>query len=125
MDSETAVALATGEFEKRHPRETWPEWLSRCTVLSGTHDEAGRWVVSLTATPKEPLGPGEHWEEVDGRKYLVKVDSATGKEWYVLDRAPLDVFTIFEAVVDPETAEVTVLTDEDPSSFEGRELQGF
>lgn len=125
MDFDTAMAFAVEEFERLHPRESWPEWLSRCTVWSGTPDGRKRWVMSLAATPNEPLGPDEFWEEIEGRKYLVRVDPATSKKWVILDRAPREVITIFETAVDSETGAVTVLTDTDPSSLTGEDLQGF
>jgi hypothetical protein len=52
MDYETAMAFAGDRFEKLHPRDTWPEWLVRCTVPGCTKDEQGRIVVSLGLTPK-------------------------------------------------------------------------
>jgi len=52
MDDKTAGAFAGDRFEKLHPRDTWPEWLMRCTVPSYTTDREGRIVVSLGLTPK-------------------------------------------------------------------------
>jgi hypothetical protein len=125
MNFETALAFAAEEFERRRPRETWPEWLSRCTVWGGTHDAQRNWVISLTATLSEPLGPNEYWEEVEGQKHLVKLDPATSKKWYVIDRASREAITVFKVAVDSETADVTVLSEIDPSSLVGEELQGF
>jgi hypothetical protein len=51
MDDVTAMAFAGHEFEKRHPRSTWPSWLRRCTVASVHEDRAGRIIVSLAVTP--------------------------------------------------------------------------
>ena len=44
---------------------------------------------------------------------------------YVLHRAPREVITIFEAVVDLETTEVTILVDRDLSKIKGEDLEGF
>lgn len=52
MDFETACAFAGDRFEKLHPRETWPEWLRRCTVISYNKDAHGRIVVFFGVTPK-------------------------------------------------------------------------
>jgi hypothetical protein len=66
MDYDTALAFALDEFERRHPRESWPGWLSRCMVWGGQRDAQRRWVMSLTATPNEPLGSNEFCGEVGG-----------------------------------------------------------
>lgn len=125
MDDERAILAAFARFEKRHPRETRPEWLRRCMMDSYAKDNQGRFVVSFTLTPKIPLEPNQYWEEIDGERKLVRVDPVTGKKLYVLHRTPPEVITIFKAVVDPETSEVTVLVDLDLSSFKGEDLEGF
>ncbi|SRR6266404_1365980 len=125
MDDLTALGFAFEEFEKRHPRETRPPWLKRCMMESYHKDKEGRYVYSFTLTPKEPLGPDEHWEEIYGKKWIVKVDQLTGKKMVVLHRIPREIITIFQAVVDPKTADVEVLIDLDISEFVGEELEGF
>jgi len=91
MDGKTAMAFAGHAFEQQRPRNTWPEWLQRCTVASYGKDKDGRFIVSLAVTLK-----------------------ATGNSE-----------TYFEALVDPETAETTVLTGKDPSQYLGEDLLGF
>jgi hypothetical protein len=125
MDDVTALLAAFAQFEKRHPRETRPEWLKRCMMESYSKDKQGRFIVSFTLTPRIPLEPNEHWEEINGERKLVLLDPITGKKLVVLHRSPREVITIFEAVVDPETSEVTVLVDRDLSSIKGEELEGF
>ena len=119
------MAAVFYEFEKRHPRETWPEWLKRCMMESYSKDKQGRFIVSFTLTPTIPLEPNEYWEEIDGKRTLIYVDSVTGKKLIVLHRAPPVVITIFEAVFDPETSEVRVLVDLDLSNIRGEDLEGF
>jgi hypothetical protein len=91
MDGETAMAFAGDAFELKHPRQTWPEWLTRCTVPGYSKDKDGRFVVSLAVTPK----------------------------------ATNSAFVYFKVVVDPVTAETTILVDADLSTLIGEELQGF
>lgn len=121
MDFKTANAFASDEFEKRHPRETWPEWVIPCTVVSYSSDENKRIIVSYSVSFKETLGEHEHWEEINGTRYLVEVDPKTSKELVVL-RTPRRTETYFRAAVDPETAGVTVLIDLELSRFVGEDL---
>jgi hypothetical protein len=125
MDFESARALAWDKYLTLHPKEMWPEWLPRCVVFSGTSDKSNHWVISLTAAPKEPLGPNQYWEEANGRKYLVRIHPETGKKAYIIHRTPREVITVFKASIDPETAEVTVLIDMDFSSLTPEELEGY
>ena len=62
MDFDTAMAFAGEAFESRHPRETWPEWLRRCTVVGCTKDGNGRIVVSMSVTPKATKEPVSYFE---------------------------------------------------------------
>ena len=120
MDGDTAMAFAVSEFEKRHPRETWPEWFAPCTVMGYTRDERDRFVVSFTVTLKEPLREDEHWEKLEGNWYVVRVDPTTSEKLVIFRSPPTEKY--FEAVVDPQTAEVAVLLDRDLSSFREEEL---
>lgn len=52
MDGETAMAFAGHAFSQRHPRNTCPEWLARCTSIGYSKDDSGRFVVSFCVTPK-------------------------------------------------------------------------
>ena len=121
MDGETAKAFAGEEFEKRHPRETWPEWLRPCTVISYGRDQQQRFVVSFAVSAKEPPRADEHWEEKDGKRQLVKINPGS-LEKFVVYRTPKDIHVYFRATIDPGTAEVTVSIDRDLSSFAGEEL---
>lgn len=121
MDDKMAMAFAGEEFEKRHPRDTWPEWLRPCTVVSYTFDDDRRFVVSFTVSVQEPLQAHEHWEEKDGGRRIIYVDPNT-KEEFVVHRTPREVATYFEAAVDPDTSKVTVLVDRDLSTIAGESL---
>src|SRR4051812_3160658 len=110
MDEETAGAFAANEFEMRHPRDTWPEWLKPCTAVGYSRDEQRRFIVSFAVSLQEPLPADEHWEERDGERRLVRVDPGT-LERQVVYRTPRQTEVYFRAVVDPETANVTVLID--------------
>jgi len=51
MDDETAIAFASHEFVGRHPQETLPEWLARCTTVSIGKDAQRRLLVCFCVTP--------------------------------------------------------------------------
>jgi hypothetical protein len=121
FDGEMAKAFAGEEFERRHPRETWPEWLRPCTVVSYGKDLQGQFVVSFAVSYKEPLRADEHWEERNGQRRIVRVDPRT-LERFVVSRTPRRVVVYFKARVDPATANVVVLADMDLSGFIGDEL---
>ncbi len=111
MNFEIARALAMNKFSKLHPKETLPDWLSSCSTVSGTHDETKGWIIFLTVVPKEPLAPNYFWDEINGNRMLVRINPVTGEKGYVIFNTPREVITIFKAVVNPDTAEVTVLID--------------
>lgn len=125
IDFDTAQSLLLDRFIKLHPKDTWPEWLSRSPAFSFTLDKMRQLEMSLTVVPKEPLGPNEFWEEIDGHKMLVRINPVTGKKGIILCKAPRKVITLFKAVVHPETAEVTVLIDTDLSNLAGEEFEGY
>jgi hypothetical protein len=95
MNGEMAKAFAGEEFEKRHPREAWPEWLRPCTVISCGKDQQQRFVVSFSVSVKEPLRANEHWEEKDGKRQVVKVDPGS-LERFVVYRTPSDSRVYFK-----------------------------
>jgi hypothetical protein len=51
MNGETAIAFAARRFEQLHPRDTWPEWLSRCTIPCYHFDGNDNIVVTFSVTP--------------------------------------------------------------------------
>jgi len=121
MSGDMAKAFAGEEFEKRHPRETWPEWLRPCTVVNYGKDPCDRFVVSFAVSYKEPLDVNEHWEEKDGQRRIVRVDPQTSEEFIVF-KTPRKVVVYFQALVDPMTASVEVVTDMNLSLIIGEEL---
>ncbi|WP_438010620.1 hypothetical protein WME89_19435 [Sorangium sp. So ce321] len=121
MDGQTAMAFAADEFEKRHPRDTWPEWVRPCTSISYSRDQRGHYVVSFAVSMEEPLGAHEHWEEQDGEKYIVRVDPSTSERFRVF-RTPSRTEVYFQVDVDPDTAEVVALQDSDLLDIDGRNL---
>jgi hypothetical protein len=123
---DTAESLLLDKFFQLHPKNTHPEWLSRLLPPRIDFDEkTGKLVLSVGAYKKEPLGPNHYWEEKDGRKHLMYKDPTTGKISVVIHYTPKEYLTIFKAVLDAETAEVTVLVDTDLSSIVGEELDVF
>jgi len=111
MDFDTARALAMDVFVELHPKDTWPIWLADHATIGGTRDNRNRWMMSLTVAPPVALNPNEYWEEVDGERVLVSIDPLNGRKWYVIDRAPREVITLFEVVIDPMTGEIAVQVD--------------
>jgi hypothetical protein len=81
MDGETAMAFAGQRFEQLHPRETWPEWLLRCSMASYHKDKTGSFVVSLSVTPVESNNSVKYFEAV--------VDPSSGDTTVTID---MDVF---------------------------------
>lgn len=110
MDGDSAKAFAGEEFERRHPRETWPDWLKPRTVVSYGRDQQGRFIVSFALSHDEPIRADEHWEASGDRRRLVRVNPAT-LERTIIYRTPRAVEVYFEVAVDSATADVTVLVD--------------
>ncbi|WP_437567660.1 hypothetical protein [Sorangium sp. So ce542] len=121
MDGQTAMAFAADEFERRHPRDTWPEWVRPCTSISYSRDRRGHYLVSFAVSMEELLGVHERWEEQAGEKCVVRVDPNTSEEFRVY-RTPSRTEVYFQVDVDPDTAEVVVLKDSDLLSVDGRNL---
>lgn len=121
MDSETAIAFAGNEFEKRHPREAWPEWLRSCTVIDYHKDQQNRFVVSFSVSMAEPLQPDEYWEEIEGKRRIVKVIPGSA-ERFIVSMTPSHSKVYFRAIVDSETAAATVIVDGAISKIVGKEL---
>jgi len=84
--------------------------------------DKGGLVVSFAVSNKEPLHADEHWEEKDGKRRIIRVEPGTS-ERFVVSRTPRDVKVYFQVLVDPVTANVTVLIDLDISSFNGQEVE--
>jgi len=81
MDYRTAIAFALEAFDQLHPKETRPEWLSRCTVVScGQRHVDGQFVCSLTVTPLSTRATIVYFEAV--------VDKYTGAATVLIDRDP-------------------------------------
>jgi hypothetical protein len=81
MDLETARAFALEEFEKRHPRSSWPAWLSRCTVDScGSRGGDLCHRIALAVTPKATGQPVIYFE--------ASVDPQTAMVTVLIDRDP-------------------------------------
>ncbi|WP_156338570.1 hypothetical protein [Chondromyces crocatus] len=123
MDDDIAIAFAAEEFERLHPRETWPKWFRKSTSISTSSDNQRRWIVSFSVSYKEPLLEGEQWEQLDNNWYIVKTDPKTMEKMIVF-KTPRRTEIFFEVAIDPETAAVSVLVDKDLSGFDGDDLEG-
>lgn len=79
MDGETALAFAGHCFLRLHPRETLPEWLSRCTTMGYTYDQSGDCIVRFAVTPTATNNAVAYFTvSVDSRTAITKVLSDTG-----------------------------------------------
>ncbi|MCP3139457.1 hypothetical protein [Pyxidicoccus xibeiensis] len=104
-----------------HPRAEWPEWVDSSVIMHLDVPASGKSTFSLQASPDPALAPGLHWEEVNGSRMLVSIDKETGKRGVIIHWSthPSEIVTLFSAVLDDETSQVTVLVDNDFSKLEG------
>ncbi|WP_156339182.1 hypothetical protein [Chondromyces crocatus] len=123
MDLEIASAFAAEEFERLHPRGTWPKWIGKSTTISGCRDKQKGWIVSFSVAYKEPLLEGEQWEQINGNWQVVTTDPKTLKKMVVF-RSPRRTEVYFKVLVHHETGAVTVIVDRDLSDFDGDDLEG-
>jgi hypothetical protein len=123
-DNNMAVNIAWREFEDRHPRESWPEWLTKCIRISGTKSPNNNWLIKITVLPKSELKPNQHWEEKNGIPVLVEVEPSTGKRRLVICGGPaVDVEVLFEAEIDLDNGSATVITDTDLELLDGTKYE--
>lgn len=123
-DNNSAVNIAWKKFEERHPRESWPDWLTRCIRISSSKITINNWLVKITVLPKSLLKPGQHLEEKNGVPVLVEVDPLTGERWIVICGGPADaVEVLFEAEVDLDNGSATVITDIDIDHLDGTKYE--
>lgn len=77
MDDVTAMAFAGNAFEQLHPRNTCPEWLPRCTVISYHFDDDKNYIVSFSVTPLATNNAVRYFQ--------VLVNSSTGETAVLID----------------------------------------
>ncbi len=124
INFDQALEIFLDKFLELHPKNTWPDWIKKCTTYGGTKDENKFWRFAFTALPEYSLKENENWETaIDGTKALVKIDPDTGEKRYIISNTTANVITIFEAVINPNTSEITVTSDLDLSSIDGGNLQ--
>lgn len=123
VDFDKATEIFIDKFLELHPKSTWPDWFKRCTTYGGTKDNKKFWRFAFTALPEELPRKNEYWEiGKDGSRNLVKIDPDTGEKRYIISNTTDAVITIFEAVINPITAEIKVLKDKDLTKINGRSL---
>ena len=119
-----AVNIAWKEFEEKHPRESWPEWLTKCMRVSGTKSPNNKWLVKMTVLPKVQLKPNQHWEEINGNRVLVNTDPITAEERIVICGGPaVDVEVLFMAEVDHVNGSAKVITDANLELLDGTKYE--
>lgn len=123
-DNDMAIKIAWKKFEEKHPKELWPEWLSKFITISGTKSQNNNWLIKITALPKTQLKPNQHWEEKRGIPVLVEVDPITGKRSIVICGGPaVDVEVIFQVEIDLFKGTATVITDTDVEILDGTKYE--
>jgi hypothetical protein len=123
VDFDKAMEIFIDKFLDLHPKATWPKWFKRCTSYGGTKDDKNFWKFAFTALPNQSTNKNEYWEiGRDGGRHLVKVDPDTGEKRYIISNTTDSVITLFEAEINPNTAEIKVLKDQDLNEINGEEL---
>jgi len=112
MDFESARRLAVAKLNQIHPCGSLPEWVDRAVTIGGARSAGGEWKVDFILFEKEPLGVGERWSLINGTRVLLRLNPARGNEMVVLTRgSKTEPVVVFSVLVDPSTAEVSVLRD--------------
>jgi hypothetical protein len=119
---EKALQLFLDSFLEAHPKKTWPAWFRTSTTYGGHKDGEKIWRFSFTGTPSSALGPGESWEEKNDGYILVKTDTETQERHYVISNTPREVFVIFEAVVDLNSGNVSIISSRNLSEINAQDL---
>ena len=120
MDFDKTLRASMEKFLTLHPRESWPNWVCKCISFEGRKDDHGIWTIEFTGIKRQPLPADSHFEIINGREELVRINPETGEKGIIISwgSIPLsDIIVIFKTSVDPETLEVTVLIDSDFSSY--------
>jgi len=112
MDFESARRLAVAKLNQIHPCGSLPGWVDRAVTIGGARSAGGEWKVDFILFEKEPLGVGERWSLINGSRVLLHLNPARGNEMVVLTRgSKTEPLVVFSVLVDPSTAEVSVLRD--------------
>ena len=120
-----ALYIACNEFEKRHPKETQPDWLKYCLSIKINRNRNGNWVVSQMVLPKAILDENQYvkWED-DGVPILVQIDPVTQKESIIISGGPPQEFVvIFEVEVDFAMKQANVLIDSELDKMDGKRYE--
>jgi len=113
--------IAMREFETRHPRESWPEWFTKCMIIRGYESNNNR-LIKITLRHKIQLKPNQYWKEIRGHRVLVNTDPITGKERIVICGGPeVDVEVIFE--IDIASGFTKIITDTDIDLLDGTKYE--
>jgi len=110
-------------FLALHPKNTWPRWFKTHTTYGGKRDANNQWIFAFTAIPKDALSDGEIWKETSNGTYaLVTINKTTGENEYVISNTSDKSVTLFEAIIDPITTEVSVIKDIDFDQISSTQL---
>ncbi|PSB55853.1 hypothetical protein [Chamaesiphon polymorphus] len=111
--------LAIDKFVKLHPQENWPEWMERRAQYKVQFDELNICKVSITIRVDGPMPEGLFWRETIRGRCLTCLDENGETRFIIAGGAgqPLEIITVFEAYVDPESLVVSVTIDRDPSEM--------
>ncbi|AFY92080.1 hypothetical protein [Chamaesiphon minutus] len=116
--SQALRELAIDKFVKLHPKENWPEWMEKRAEYKVQFDESNICKVSITIRVDGPMPEGLFWRETIHGRLLACLDE-NGETRFIISGGgqPLEIITVFEAYVDPESLVVSVTIDRDPSAM--------
>jgi hypothetical protein len=124
ITTEKALELFVDKYLELHPKESSPKWFFSHTDMGQiSSGEANKLRFAFMALKKKELGLNEWYEEVHGKEVLAVLNPETQKKEYVISIHESEILIIFEAVVDLETAELTILTDRDLLSINSEDLR--
>lgn len=118
--------LAIDKFLQLYPRENWPEWIERRAEYKVQFDESNICKVAIIVRVDGPIPEGKFWMETSHGRFLASLDE-NGKTLITIHGGgrPLEIITIFEACVDPESLVVSVTINRNPATIDRPPLGFF
>lgn len=121
-----ASALAAEKFREIHPEEQHPPWLKHYIRVRGNRTPERNWIITAVVMHQVQLEPHQHWEWIRDVLTIIEVDPETGKEYVMISGGPpTETDTVFEAEVNSESGEVTVLVDIDLDTLDETKYQAI
>jgi hypothetical protein len=114
----TLRELAIDRFIKLYPQETWPEWMERLASFNVEFNESNICKVSITIRVDGPMPDEYFWYEYPDRGRVLACLNEDGETRFILHftSRPLEIITLFEAQVDPESLAVSIVVSHNPAT---------